>query len=72
MQYIQSTTATQRFSTVSAKTIAPGAPERDGPTAAEYGCVDWYPYMATLDERTEWFDHDQDKDSPAASLQAVA
>jgi hypothetical protein len=71
MQYIQSTTATQRFSTVSAKTLAP-APEHDGPIAAEYGCVDWYPYMATLDERTDWFDHDQDNDPPAGSLQAVA
>ena len=57
MDYIQSTTATQRCSTASAQTILPTKPDAVH-AEAEYGCVDWYPYVTALDKPAEWVDAD--------------
>jgi hypothetical protein len=57
MDYIQSTTPTQRFSKASVQTLLPSKPEALH-AELEYGCVDWYPYVTVIDTSTEWVDDD--------------
>jgi len=57
MDNIQSTTATQRFSTATVQAILPTRPDAVH-AEIEYGCVDWYPYVTALDKPTEWVDTD--------------
>lgn len=48
-------TAAQR-STVPAYSAMPVKQEPTLPAPAEYGCVDWYPYMSALEHPADRFD----------------